>query len=135
MRPVQGQPDPRRAGFSGLSAISLFLAAVIVLTGTPAMLAESLSDSTHPIARMGSQLRRIAVPVRMVAKARKHQQHRPVTVSPGRAPTDPAMRGTVAVLIRFDGPAVAPLLVQFMDLPPPAPRPPRPPASPLARSV
>ena len=78
----------------------MFLAAVIVLTSTPAMLAGSLGDPTDPIARMGSQLRRLAaaVPVRLVSRAPKRDQHRPVADLSSRAPVPGAMPVSPAVI-------------------------------------
>lgn len=120
MQTAQRHSDPRRSGFSGLGAVSLFLAAVIVLTGTPAILAWSLADSTHPIARMGSQLKRLAVAERVAVKAPRRQHHRPALVAAGEARESRSPVGVAMTLRGFEGPTVAPLLAQYMDLPPPA---------------
>jgi hypothetical protein len=118
----QQKIDPRRAGLSGLGAISLFLAAVIVLTSTPAVLNGSLHDPAHPISRVGSQLRRIAagVPVRLTSKAPKRDQHRPIAVLTS-AKTLRVSRGARSIrgVESFTGPSVARLAPQFLDLPPP----------------
>ena len=123
MPPLQQKFDARRTGFSSLSAVSLFLAAVIVLTTTPAMLAGSLADPSDQMARVGSQLRRLAaaVPVRLVSKAPKRDQHKPVAeLNNGSRETSEMTGASIAIAIRFDGPAIAPLLAHYMDLPPPA---------------
>lgn len=116
------QNDARRTGFTGLSAISVFLAAVIVLTSTPAMLAGGLSEQSEQFARMGSQLRRLAaaMPVNLVAKAPKRHLHTPIVELASELNARGLHFGaSIASAIRFDGPAVAPLLTQYMDLPPP----------------
>jgi hypothetical protein len=122
MRSAQEQIDPRRTGLSGLGAISLFLAAVIVLTATPAVLTGQISDPSHPISRVGSQLRRIAaaVPVRLVSRAAKRDQRLPVMATSrgwGGDGVDGAWRPRT---VESDGPPVARMSPQFLDLPPPA---------------
>jgi hypothetical protein len=126
MRAPRTQPDSRRSGLSGLGAMSLFLAAVIVLTSTPAVLAGQLNDPTHPISRMGSQLRRIAavMPVRLVAKQVRRDEHRPFAahLPHGRPGDTPAPRCALLSL-SGTGPTLAHLSVLLTDLPPPgAPR-------------
>jgi hypothetical protein len=122
MHAGEQKTDPRRGGLSGLGAICLFLAAVIVLTSTPAVLSGSISDPDHPISRVGSQLRRIAaaVPVRLNTKSPKRQQHRPAAVlacakpQVVRRPATPTATPGLLAWRTLDG-----LLPQFLDLPPP----------------
>jgi hypothetical protein len=122
MRAPRTQPDSRRSGLSGLGAMSLFLAAVIVLTSTPAVLAGQLNDPTHPISRMGSQLRRIAavMPVRLVAKQVRRDEHRPFASRRPRDLGGNAPSPRPARLAADDaGPTLAHLSVLLTDLPPP----------------
>lgn len=125
MRHSPQQQNSRWPGLSGLSAMSLLLAAVIVLTSTPAILAGGIADPTDPISRVGSQLRRLAaaVPVRLVAKSPKRDQHRPDAVLNDDAWTPRIVTNvSLEMAVRMDGPAVAPLPVHVLDLPPPCPR-------------
>lgn len=122
MRAPRTQPDSRRSGLSGLGAMSLFLAAVIVLTSTPAVLAGQLNDPTHPISRMGSQLRRIAavMPVRLVSKQVRRDEHRPFAARLRHDHQGTAdVTGSTLASPRASGPVLARLTVLCTDLPPP----------------
>lgn len=103
--------------------MSLMLAVVIVLASTPAVLAGQLSDPTHPISRVGSQLRRIAaaMPVRLASRPVKRDTHRPVacvlTLRHLAPPVGSIVKGDG---MRGAGPPIARLPLHCVDLPPPA---------------
>jgi hypothetical protein len=113
----------RRPALSGIGALSLLLTAVIVLSTTPAVLAGSLVDPTHPISRVGSQLRRIATsaPLRASTRDNRHDQHRPWW--PDAGDLTPARVGVVRVEGHAsDAAPSARLPLHCLDLPPPASR-------------
>ncbi len=88
------------------------------------MLAGTLTEQSDQMARVGSQLRRLAaaVPIRLVSKSPKRDQHKPVAeLNTGTCGASEMAGASIATAIRFDGPSIPPLLAQYMDLPPPPP--------------
>jgi hypothetical protein len=117
------QNDTRRAGISGLGAMSLLLAAVIVLTSTPATLAGQLSDPAHPISRVGSQLRRIAaaMPARIASKKAKKDTYVPqAVIFSARAVESGLLSRFSPSGMLESGAVLAGLPFHCIDLPPPA---------------
>lgn len=105
--------------------MSLLLAAVIVLTSTPAALAGQLSDPTHPISRVGSQLRRIAaaMPVRLVSKDARRDQYLPRAVIFSTRDVNSSIESRVPrSVVVLTGFALAGLPLHCIDLPPPSAR-------------
>lgn len=117
------QHEQQRSGLSGLGAISVLLAAVVVLTSSPSLLAGRLAESSTPISRMGAQLLRIAAVVPALRNARpvRRDLHRPLLQAPR------TVRGAMGVRIGVT-PGASPIgmarLVRvplgLLDLPPPS---------------